>query len=110
MSLKALFLQACRLAHLVTQEVELAATDLAVRQHFDLVDLGRVNGNRTLDSDTERDLADRERLAVTGAVTTNDDALEHLGALARTFDDLVVDLDAVSDGDHLEILANLLLL
>jgi len=108
--LESLFLETGGLADLVAKEVQLAATHLAVTQNLDLVDLGGVHRDGALNTDTKRDLADGERLAIARPVPTDADTLKDLGALSRAFDDLVVDLDRIADVDLVEVLADLLLL
>ena len=68
------------LADPVAQVVELGATDVAAGGDLDLLDLRRVHGERALDADAERLLADGERLAGAVALALDDDALEDLGA------------------------------
>jgi hypothetical protein len=65
-----------------------------------------VDREGALDTDPERLLADGERLARTGALTGDHDALEHLGALAGALDDLEVHANAVPGlkaGDLLQL-------
>ena len=84
------------LSHLRAQVVELRAVDVADRLHLDLLDLRRVHGERPLDPDAERLLADGERLAHAGALALDDDALEDLDAAALTLDHLEVDANGVA--------------
>ena len=82
--LECLFLDLGSLAHLVAQVVQLGTTDLAVTHDLDLLNLGGVHGEGTLNANAEADLADGEGLAAGVAVTTNNVALENLDALAVT--------------------------
>lgn len=106
--LVALLLETSGLADLVAEEVELGAADLAAADDLDLLDLRRVNREGTLDTHTEADLADGEGLTVRSTMTAGDDALEHLGTLASTLDDLVVDLDGIADVERRQVFTNLL--
>src|SRR5205085_8960730 len=76
--------------------VELCAVDVADRRHLDLVDLRRVQRERPLDTDAERLLADRERLARARSLPLQDDALEDLDPLALALDHLEVHAHRVS--------------
>ena len=80
----------------ITQVVELGAPHIAAGGDLDLLDLGRVHGERALDADAEGLLADGERLAQTAALALDDDALEHLGAAAIALDDLEVHPQAIT--------------
>ena len=98
------FLDLGSLAHLVAQVVQLGTTDLAVTHDLDLLDLGGVHGEGTLNANAEADLADGEGLAAGMAVTTNNVALD---ALAVTLGNAIVHLDRVADverGDFLDLL------
>ncbi len=102
-----LFLDLGSLAHRVAQVVQLGTTDLAVTHDLDLLDLGGVHGEGTLNANAEADLADGEGLAAGVAVTTNNVALENLDALAVTLGNAIVHLDRVADverGDFLDLL------
>src|SRR4051812_46908471 len=87
---------ACPLAHTAAQVVELGPTHVAASGHLDALDLRRVHGERALDADAERLLADGEGLACALALALDDDALEDLGAAAGALDDLEVNLHAVA--------------
>src|SRR3954447_9125926 len=54
-----------------------------------------MQGERPLDTDPERLLADRERLPYARALALDDDALEHLDALALALDHLEMDAHGV---------------
>ena len=75
---------------------------------LDLLNLGRMNREGTLDTHGEVDLADREGLAAGVAVTADDVALEHLDTLAVTLFDAVVNLDGVADVERSDFLDLLL--
>ena len=108
--LEALLADTGSLADLVAQIVELCATDAAVTDDVDVVDLGAVHGEGTLDANAEADLADGEGLAVHSAVTTDDVTLEDLNTLALAFLDAVVNLHVVTNEELRQIGAHLLLL
>jgi hypothetical protein len=55
-----------------------------------------VNWEGALYADAETDLADRESLLDARTLTTDNDALEDLDALAGTFNDSYVDLEGVT--------------
>ena len=76
------------LTDLLAQVVELGAIHVADRANLDLLDLGRVDGERPLDTDAERLLADGERLACTRALPLEHDPLEDLDASPRALDHL----------------------
>ena len=84
------------LADAAAQVVELRAADVAAGGDLDPLDLRRVHGERALDADAERLLADREGLAHALALALDDHALEDLRTAARALDDLEVDPDAVA--------------
>src|SRR6476620_725990 len=84
------------LADLATQVVELRAVHVADRLHLDLVDLRRVQRQRPLHADAERDLPDREGLTRTGSLALQHQALEDLDPLARTLDHPKVDAHGVA--------------
>src|SRR5262249_32756943 len=84
------------LPDLAAQVIELRAVAVPHHDHFELVDLRRVERERALDANAERVLADGERLACTGALALDHDALEHLDALPRAFDDLEVHAHGVA--------------
>src|SRR5665648_1303527 len=81
------------LADLLPEVVQLGAAHVADLHHFDLVDLGRVHGERALDTDAEGLLAHGERLAHALALTLDHGALEDLDTVATALDHLEVDLD-----------------
>src|ERR671911_1765221 len=83
------------LPHSLAQVVELGAPNVADRDDLELLDLGRVEGERALDADAERLLPHRERLAEPGALALEADALEDLDPLPVALDDLEVDAQRV---------------
>ena len=95
----ALFANLCLLAAKCAQVVELRTTDVTARDELDVVDDRRVDGELTLDSDLERDLADVERLANPVAVASDNDTLENLDSAAVTFNDVYVNLYRVTDAE-----------
>src|SRR4051794_33119912 len=84
------------LADAAAQVVQLRPPDVTASGDLDLLDLGRMQGERALDTDAEGLLAHRESLTDAFALTLDDDAFEDLRAAPRALDDLEVDLDAVS--------------
>src|SRR5665811_1445748 len=90
-----LLLDSVLLADLVAEVVELGPVHVADGQDLELIDLGRVHGEGTLDSHAERLLAHREGLADAFTLALDADALEHLDPLAHTLDDLEVHLHRV---------------
>ena len=80
----------------VAEVVELRAADVAAGGHLDALDLRRVQGERPLHAYAEGLLAHRERLAHTGALALDHDALEDLRAASLSLDHLEVDADAVA--------------
>src|SRR3954470_9558517 len=83
------------LADTAAQVVELRAPDVTASGDLDLLDLRRMKGERTLDTNAEGLLANREGLTDALALALDDDAFEDLRAAPRALDDLEVDLDAV---------------
>ena len=65
---KSLFLDLGSLTNLVTKVVELSAVNVAATSYLDLLDLGGVHGEGTLNANAEADLADGEGLAAGVAV------------------------------------------
>ena len=87
------FGQAGRLAHAVAEVEELGATDLAMPQHFELGDLGGVDGEGAFNPFTGHNAADGEHLAGAGTPTGDDDAAEDLDPfLVTLFEDAGVTL------------------
>src|SRR3954469_3584724 len=74
------------LADLAAQVIELRAVHVADLLHLDLVDLRRMQRERTLDANAERVLPDGERLTCTGTLPLDHDPLEDLDPLAGPFD------------------------
>src|SRR5512147_374077 len=84
------------LADAAAEVVELRPVDVADHRDLELLDLGRVEGERPLDADAERVLAHREGLPDPGALALDADPLEDLDALAIALDDLEVDAHRVA--------------
>ena len=82
-------------ADLAAQVVQFGAPDVTDAQDLDLVDLGRMDRKRPLDTDSERVLANGKGLPGALALTLDDDALEHLDTAAGSLDDLEVHLDGI---------------
>src|SRR5262249_39100640 len=80
----------------VAEVVQLGPAHITASSDLDALDLRRVQRERALYTDAERLLADGERLADAVALALDHDALEHLGPLARSLDDLEMDLHAVA--------------
>ena len=89
----------------VAQVVELRAADPAALDELELRDRRRVQRERALHADPERDLADREGLAHAAAGAPDDDALEDLDALAVPLDHADVHLHGVTGAERGEIRA-----
>ena len=64
----------------------------------------------TLYANGERELADCEGLSIAGTMTADDDALDRLNALPGALNDLVHDLDGVTDPEFGQVVTQLLLL
>lgn len=61
----------------------------------------------TLNTDTEGNLADRERLADAIALATNDEAGEDLGTSDRTLDNLDVNVNGIARAELRDVVAQL---
>src|SRR3954447_7134239 len=81
---------------LAAEVVQLRAVDVADRRHVDLVDLRRMERERSLDSVAELLLSHGERLACPRALALEHDSLEHLDPLPLPLDDLEVHPDGVA--------------
>src|ERR1035437_5317169 len=103
--LGATLFEAPGLAQLLAQEVELGTADLAVTQHFQLVDGGAVQGEDALHAHAARHFADGEGGAHAAALDADDDALEELDALFLAFLHFDVHLDGVARLDAREVRA-----
>src|SRR5450759_1477855 len=101
----ALLLDLGSLAAQVAQVVQLGAPDVTAGHNLDLLDDRAVQREGALDADAEAHLANRVRLADTAAVATDDNALEHLDAGTRAFNDLDVDLDVVTGAERRDVVA-----
>ena len=88
-----------RLADPASQVVELGPPHVATRRDLQFLDLRRVQRERPLHPDPERLLADREGLPGAGALPTQDDSLEDLGAAAAALDYLEVDAHAIAGAE-----------
>ena len=98
------------LPHFRAQVVQLGAIDVADRLHLDLLDLRRVEGERALDPDAERLLADGERLPHACTLALDDDALEDLDPSALSLDHLEVHAHGVAGLEHRQVGSQLALL
>ena len=74
----AVLLDLCGLTVALTQVVELCAAHVALGHDLDLVDRGCVQGEGTLNTDTEGNLADGESFVNTVATACDNNALENL--------------------------------
>src|SRR3954447_4432362 len=81
---------------LAAEVVQLRAVDVADRRDVDLVDLRRMERERSLDADAERLLPHGERLACPRALALEHDSLEHLDPLPLPLDHLEVHPDGVA--------------
>ena len=73
-----MLLDLCSLTVALTQVVELCAAHIALDDNFDLVDRRCVQGEGTLNTDTEGNLTDGEGFGHTVATASDNDALENL--------------------------------
>ena len=87
------------LTDLVTQVVQLSASDLTVADDVDLNNVGRVDREDLLHTAAVGDTSDGEGLGDAAAVLGDNGTLKHLNSLTRTLNDLVVDADGVTDVD-----------
>src|SRR5699024_6310968 len=83
----ALFLDLGGLAAQVAQVVELGAANVAAGEHVDAVDVGRVHGERALDTHAERHLADGEGLTHAAALAPDHHAPDDLDTLLAALAD-----------------------
>ena len=104
------FLDAGRLAGEVAQVVELRATDAATADDRDGGDHRAVRREDALDTDSARDLADRERFADATAAAGDAHTFERLEALLVTFFDADVDANRVTGAEGRNISAEPLFL
>src|SRR5947207_91073 len=81
------------------------ATHVNTGDDLDVVDGGRVHGERALDANAVALLAHRERLAHAAALTAQHDALEDLDALLGALDDLHVHIDGVAGAEGRDVVA-----
>jgi len=84
------------LADPAAQVVELRPAHVATRRDLEFLDLRRVQRERPLDADAEGLLAHGEGLAHARPLALEDNALEDLGPLASSLDDLEVDANTVT--------------
>src|ERR1700730_3855247 len=108
--LRSALLDAAFLADLVPEVVQACLADVAVAEHLDLVDAGRVDHEGPLDADAVGAAAHREVLPKAAAGNPDDQALEDLDPLAGPFNDLGVDADGVARPELGHGLLELLLL
>ena len=102
------FLDLGSLALQRTQVVQLGAADLTTTDHFDVINAGGMQRERTLDAYAIRGAANGERFA-DGAVATGDDgAFKGLKTLAGTFDDLDLNADGIANVELRDVVAKLL--
>src|SRR3954447_14965533 len=97
--LETLFFDLRGLADAIAQVVQLRPAHGTAGDRLDASQHRRMHRERALDADAVADLAHGERLAHAGALTPDDDALEHLHALLVAFDDADVDLQRVAWGE-----------
>ena len=94
-------LLACELA----QVVELGATHLAMLVDLDAVDVGRLDGEDTLHTNSARHLANGETLLLAMTGDADDNTAIELDALLGAFNDLVSYGDGVARVELFEFLA-----
>src|SRR6185503_17892071 len=100
-----LFLDAGRLAGQGAQVIELGLTDATAADHLDVADHRAMHREDALDTNTVRDLANRERLADTAATTGDANALERLNAFLVAFLHAYVDAQRVAGAEWRQIAA-----
>ena len=89
----------------IAQGVQLRAADAATTGDGDGLQVWRVYWESTLYTDAEGNLADGESLADTSTLTTDADALEELGTLVVTFDNLYFNVQGVTWAEGWDIVA-----
>ena len=92
-----------------TQIVQLSASDLTLTGGLNLYYVGRVDGERLLNSATVRNTSYSKGLGDTAAVLGNNRALKQLNSFAGTFLDAAVNTNVVSNLDRRYILLELLI-
>jgi hypothetical protein len=97
------------LADLLAEVVQLRPAHVTVRGDFQLLDLRGVQGEGSLDPDSEGLLTDRERLPGAASLALDDDSLEDLGALPVSLDHLEVHAHAVASAELRALLEDSLL-
>ena len=83
------------LTNAITQVVQLSATDLTLTNDFDLLNVGRMDGESLFHADAIRNATDGEGLLDAAVLLSNNGTLEDLDTLTRAFLDAVVNLDGV---------------
>lgn len=103
----AALLDAGSLAAQVAHVVQLRATYVTLADDLNLLQVRGVYREGTLNTDTEGNLADRERLTDAVTLTTNDEASEDLGTGNRTLDNLDVYVEGIARTEVRDIVAQL---
>ena len=83
----------------VAHVVQLCTAHIAAADNLNLLDHRRVNREGTLNTNTERNLANGEGLAHTRALAANNEALENLHTAVLTFNNVHVNVEGVAGGE-----------
>ena len=77
--------------------VKFCSSDFTLLNDHDPVDLGRMDGERSFDADTERQTSHGKGLAYPAVTFGDDDPFKRLQSFLRTFDDLNEHFNGVAD-------------
>ena len=89
----------------ITQIVKLSATNLTNLVHLDALNVGRLDGEDTLNTNGTRHLANSEALLLLMTADLDDNATIELDTLLRTLDNFVSDSYSVTSLELWELLA-----
>ena len=87
------------LTNSVTEVIKLSASDLTLANYFDLLNVGRVDGESLFYANTVRDTANGNSLLNATVLASNNGTLEYLNTLSVAFLDLCVNLNGVTDAE-----------
>ena len=93
------FFEFCRFTGSFFQVIEFCASDFAVANDLDAVDLGRMKRERSFNADAACDTTNYDCFADAAVLSCNDDSLVSLDTFSRTFNDFDVHFDGVADCD-----------
>lgn len=91
------------LADAVAQIVQLRSSDLTVTNDVDMVDLGRMKGERSFNAYSERKTSYGKRFSYAAVLERDDDAFERLQSFSVAFNDLDPHLNGVADAEFGQI-------